>query len=179
VPGRGLFVVLDVPASSTWWTYTPYLHPLTPLAESRRLRGRSLPAPGREDPDMLAAALAPRQPRPLLSASTSRSWAGRSRHVGSRSSTTTATTATQRQRSTGTVRPPPPRATLAAAHRLLNNPPSAHASPSAVEQWRHNIDQLIVAVSTPRTMRKGSRNRRQRIRAPPRLCAHSHLRAYR
>jgi hypothetical protein len=31
-------------------------------------------------------------------------------------------------------------ATLAAAHRLLNNPPSVHASPSAVKQWCHNIN---------------------------------------
>jgi hypothetical protein len=41
-------------------------------------------------------------------------------------------------------------ATLAAAHRLLNNPLSVHASPSAVEQWRHDIDQLVVtAINTP------------------------------
>jgi hypothetical protein len=32
----------------------------------------------------------------------------------------------------------------------INNPPSAHASPSAVEQWRHDVDQLVVAaINTP------------------------------
>jgi hypothetical protein len=30
--------------------------------------------------------------------------------------------------------------TLVAARRLLNNPPSVHASPSAIEQWHHNVD---------------------------------------
>jgi hypothetical protein len=41
-------------------------------------------------------------------------------------------------------------ATLATTHRLLNNPPSTHASPSATEQWHHDIDQLIVAaMNTP------------------------------
>jgi hypothetical protein len=30
--------------------------------------------------------------------------------------------------------------TLVTAHRLLNNPPSVHASPSAIEQWRHNVN---------------------------------------
>jgi hypothetical protein len=41
-------------------------------------------------------------------------------------------------------------ATLAAAHRLLNNPPSVHASRSAMEQWHHNVDQLIIAtINTP------------------------------
>jgi hypothetical protein len=65
----------------------------------------------------------------------------------------TATTATQCQHSTGMVRTPPPvvevRATLVVAHRLLNNPPSTHASSSATEQWRHDIDQLIiVAINT-------------------------------
>jgi hypothetical protein len=33
---------------------------------------------------------------------------------------------------------------------LLNNPLSAHTSPSAVEQWNHDVDQLIVmAIKTP------------------------------
>jgi hypothetical protein len=34
---------------------------------------------------------------------------------------------------------------LLAAHKLLNNPPSSGASPSAAEQWRHDVDQLIIA----------------------------------
>jgi hypothetical protein len=65
-----------------------------------------------------------------------------------------ATTAAQHQRSAGMVRTPPPaegvEATLVAAHRLLNDPPSAHASPSAAEQWHHDVNQLIVAaINTP------------------------------
>jgi hypothetical protein len=41
-------------------------------------------------------------------------------------------------------------APLVVAHRLLNNPLSVHASPSAAEQWCHNIDQLVVAaINTP------------------------------
>jgi hypothetical protein len=62
VPGRGLFIVLGVPTSPIWWTYTPWLLPLTPLTESKWLRERSLPTPGREDPDTLVAALPPRLP---------------------------------------------------------------------------------------------------------------------
>jgi hypothetical protein len=34
---------------------------------------------------------------------------------------------------------------LLAAHQLLHNPPPSRASPSAAEQWRHDVDQLIVA----------------------------------
>jgi hypothetical protein len=41
-------------------------------------------------------------------------------------------------------------AALLAARRLLNNPPPTTASPSAAEQWRHDVDQLIVAtINTP------------------------------
>jgi hypothetical protein len=41
-------------------------------------------------------------------------------------------------------------ATLLAAHQLLNNLPPTRVSPSAVEQWRHNVNQLIVtAINTP------------------------------
>jgi hypothetical protein len=35
---------------------------------------------------------------------------------------------------------------LLAVRQLLNNPPSTGVSPSAAEQWRHNVDRLIVAV---------------------------------
>jgi hypothetical protein len=55
----------------------------------------------------------------------------------------------QRQRSaTTTVTPPPTttgEATLVAARQLLNNPPPPHASPSATDQWCHDIDQLVAA----------------------------------
>jgi hypothetical protein len=43
---------------------------------------------------------------------------------------------------------------LLAARQLLNNPPSVGASPSAAEQWRHNVDQLVItAINT--THREG------------------------
>jgi hypothetical protein len=43
-----------------------------------------------------------------------------------------------------------PDAMLLAARQLLNNPPSAGVSPSAAEQWRHDVDQLIIAaINTP------------------------------
>jgi hypothetical protein len=81
---------------------------------------------------------------------TSRSQAGRSRRAGGHS---TATTATQHQRMAEMVRMLPPamgvKATLVAAHRLLNNPPSVHASPSAAEQWCHDVNQLVImAINT-------------------------------
>jgi hypothetical protein len=41
-------------------------------------------------------------------------------------------------------------ATLVATHQLLHNPSPPHTSPSVAEQWRHDIDQLvIVAINTP------------------------------
>jgi hypothetical protein len=39
---------------------------------------------------------------------------------------------------------------LLAARQLLNNSPLNGASPSATEQWHHNVDQLVVAaINTP------------------------------
>jgi hypothetical protein len=38
-----------------------------------------------------------------------------------------------------------PDVALLAVRQLLNNPPLAGASPSAAEQWRHDVDQLIIA----------------------------------
>jgi hypothetical protein len=104
---------------------------------------------------------------------TSGSWTGRSRRADDRSSATIAATDAQCQRSAGMVRTLPQvvdvRATLAVAHRLLNNPPSVHAFPSIAEQWCHDVDQLVVAAI--RIMREGGRSRQQRIRAPPWLRA--------
>jgi hypothetical protein len=41
-------------------------------------------------------------------------------------------------------------ATLLMARQLLNNPPPSEASPSAAEEWRRNVDQLVVAaINTP------------------------------
>jgi hypothetical protein len=71
---------------------------------------------------------------------------------------TTAVVATaaiaHRQRSaTMTAVPPPgagPEATLEVVRQLLDNPIGAHASPSTVEQWHHDVDQLVVtAINTP------------------------------
>jgi hypothetical protein len=42
----GLFVVLGVPALTSWWTFVPWLPPLIPLAKRRGLRERPLPTPG-------------------------------------------------------------------------------------------------------------------------------------
>jgi hypothetical protein len=85
---------------------------------------------------------------------TSHSRAGRSRHASGCSSATSAVAATQRQHSIGMAWTPPLAldvgATLATAHRLLNNPLSAHASPSSTEQWSHDVDQLIITtINTP------------------------------
>jgi hypothetical protein len=56
---------------------------------------------------------------------------------------------TQRQRSATTAVTPPPAAAietrLVAACQLLNNPLGPHTSPSAVGQWHHDVDQLVVA----------------------------------
>jgi hypothetical protein len=50
----------------------------------------------------------------------------------------------QRQHTTTTVVTPPlvvaTEAMLVTAHQLLNNPLPPHASPSAAEQWRHDVD---------------------------------------
>jgi hypothetical protein len=43
-------------------------------------------------------------------------------------------------------------ATLVAAHQLLNNPPPSHALLSVVEQWCHNVDQLMVATINTQPM---------------------------
>jgi hypothetical protein len=43
-----------------------------------------------------------------------------------------------------------PEATLEAIHQLLHNPLGPHASPSAAEQWRHDVDQLMIGdINTP------------------------------
>jgi hypothetical protein len=85
---------------------------------------------------------------------TSRSRAGRSRCDGGRSSAMKNATATQHHHMAGMVWTPSlavgVEATLVTAHRLLNNPPLAHASPSVTEQWHHNVDQFVVAgINTP------------------------------
>jgi hypothetical protein len=85
---------------------------------------------------------------------TSRPRAGRPRHAGGRSGATTVIVESQPQRATSTVSAPSvvadTDATLLAACQLLNNPPPSGASPSAAEEWRRNVDQLVVtAINTP------------------------------
>jgi hypothetical protein len=42
-----------------------------------------------------------------------------------------------------------PEATLEAARQLLHNPLGPHASSSAAEQWRHDVNQLVItAINT-------------------------------
>jgi hypothetical protein len=76
-----------------------------------------------------------------------------------RTDATTVMLESQPQRTAGTTVSPPAivglDATLLAARQLLNNPPPTGASPSATEQWRHNVDQLIVtAINTPHHERR-------------------------
>jgi hypothetical protein len=118
---------------------------------------------------------------------TFRSWAGRPRRAGGRFSATTAATATQHRRSARTVQTRLPvadvGATLAASRQLLNNPPSAHASPSAMKQWRHDVDQLIVTtINTPHheggwQLPSAAHSRSpSAARAPPYVCMPHQLR---
>jgi hypothetical protein len=85
---------------------------------------------------------------------TSRPRAGRPRHAGGRLGATTVIVESQPQRTAGAVPAPSvvagADATLLAARQLLNNPPPSGASPSAVEEWHRNVDQLVVAaINTP------------------------------
>jgi hypothetical protein len=85
---------------------------------------------------------------------TSWSRAGRSRRPNGRTDTTTVVLESQPQPTAGTTASPPTvvglDAALLAARQLLNNPPPTGASPSAVEQWCHDVDQLVVAaINTP------------------------------
>jgi hypothetical protein len=58
------------------------------------------------------------------------------------------------QPTAGTMASPPvavsPDAVLLVVCQLLNNPPPVRASPSAAEQWHHDVDQLVIAaINTP------------------------------
>jgi hypothetical protein len=95
-----------------------------------------------------------RHEREMERGATSRPRAGRPRRAGGRSGSTTVMVESQPQRTVGAV--PAPSvvagvdATLLAARQLLNNPPPSRASPLAAEQWRRNVDQLVVvAINTP------------------------------
>jgi hypothetical protein len=80
--------------------------------------------------------------------------AGQPRRAGDRSGATTVIVESQPQQTAGAVPAPSvvvgADTTLLAACQLLNNPPPSGASPSAAEEWRRNIDQLVVAaINTP------------------------------
>jgi hypothetical protein len=147
----GLFAVLGVLASPTWWAYTPWLLPLTPLIECKILRERSLPAPRREDPDALVATLWPRQPR-LLRSTNARP--GQSVHH------------CQRRVSRPHWSPVASCSTTYCRCTPPHQPQSSGVMMSISSSSRPSI---------PRIMREGGRSRRQRIHAPPRLRAHRHL----
>jgi hypothetical protein len=95
-----------------------------------------------------------RREREVERGATSRPRAGRLRHAGGLSGATTVIVESQPQRTAGAVPAPSvvagANATLLAARQLLNNPPPSGASPSAAEEWRRNVDQLVVAaINTP------------------------------
>jgi hypothetical protein len=77
---------------------------------------------------------------------TSRSRAGRSQRPRGRTDTTIVVL--ESQPTAGTTASSPaalgPNVALLVAHQLLNNPPPVEASPSAAEQCRHDVDQLVI-----------------------------------
>jgi hypothetical protein len=95
-----------------------------------------------------------RQEQVSDSEATSCSRAGRPHHGGGRSTAIARVDTTQRQHSISVAIAPPPmattKATMHAVHQLLNNPPPSGASPLAMEQLRHDVDQLVItAINTP------------------------------
>jgi hypothetical protein len=103
---------------------------------------------------MAASSHPSRHEREVETGATFRPRAGRPRRTGGRSGATTVMVESQTQRTAGTVPAPSvvagADATLLAARQLLNNPPPSGASPSAAEEWRRNVDQLVVAaINTP------------------------------
>jgi hypothetical protein len=108
---------------------------------------------------------------------TSRSRAGRSRQP--RGLTDITTVVLESQPTTGMTASLPtavgPDATLLAARQLLNNPPPTGASPSAAEQWRHDVNQLVITtINTPHREGRCQPSTQQSCfpsaaQAPPRL----------
>jgi hypothetical protein len=98
---------------------------------------------------MAASSHPSHQERETKGEATSCSSAGRSRRVGGRITAVVGVAAPQHQCSASTVLTLPlavaTEGTLVAAHQLLNSPPPPHTSLSVVEQWHHDIDQLIIA----------------------------------
>jgi hypothetical protein len=89
-----------------------------------------------------------RREREFEQETTSRFRASRSQRTRGRTDTTIVML--ESQPTAGMTASPPaavgPDATLLAVHQLLNNPPPVEVSPSAAEQWHHDVDQLIIAV---------------------------------
>jgi hypothetical protein len=108
---------------------------------------------------------------------TSCSRVGRSRRTNARDATTTvvaiAATAHRQHSAATTAMTPPgasPEATVQATRQLLHNPLAPHASPSAAEQWRHDVDQLVVAALN--TSSRGGRRANHAGGAPVLLAVH-------
>jgi hypothetical protein len=90
---------------------------------------------------------------------TSWSRAGQSQRSRGRTNATIVVLESQPQHTTGMTASPPEAvgldAALLAARQLLNNLPPTRASPLAVEQWRHDVDQLVIAaINTPHHERR-------------------------
>jgi hypothetical protein len=103
---------------------------------------------------MAASSHPSRHEREVERGATSRPRAERPRCAGGRSGATTVIVESQPQRTASAVPAPSvvvgADATLLVARQLLNNPPPSGASPSATEEWRRNVDQLVIAaINTP------------------------------
>jgi hypothetical protein len=98
---------------------------------------------------MVASSQPSHQERQIEREANSRSRVARSRRAGNCTTAAAGMAASRRQRSASTTVVPPPLAAtevmLVVAHQLLNNPPPLHTSPSMVEQWQNEINQLIIA----------------------------------
>jgi hypothetical protein len=103
---------------------------------------------------MVASSHPSHQEQETKGEATSYSRVGRSRRAGGYTAAAAGLAASQCQCSAGTAVTSPPvvaaEATLVVACQLLNKPPPPQASPSVAEQWRHDVDQLIIAaINTP------------------------------
>jgi hypothetical protein len=111
--------------------------------------------------------------------STFHSRAGRSHRTNAHDATmvvvaTAAATHWQHSASTAAVTPPGagPEGMLQAARELLRNPPGPSAPPLAVEQWRHDVNQLIITANNMPS--HGGRRANHSGGAPAPSAVHSH-----
>jgi hypothetical protein len=114
--------------------------------------------------------------REIESETTSRSRAGRPRWASGHIDATTVMIESQPQRTASTTATPPVAVgidtALLAACQLLNNPPS-RVLPSAAEQWRHDVDQLIVTTINTSHHERRRQPSTQQSRTPSVACAPS------